>query len=157
MLISGSILIYVGNGGDGYSGDGGPAILAQVKYPRGVAIDLPTGDLYICDSTSNVIRTVAKSTGIVTTVAGNRLSGYDGDGMQATSSRLFRSTDVAIDPFTGDLYIADTGNYIIRKVSKSTGVISTIAGTGLSGYSGDGGLATNASLRSLDGIVSEWN
>ena len=112
--------------------------------PKGTAIDPSTGDLYI--ATAYLVRMVAKSTGIVTTVAGNGLSGYNGDGMLATSSRLSYLRDIAIDPITGDLYIADNDNYIIRLVTKSTGIISTIAGTGYPGYSGDGGPATNATL-----------
>lgn len=115
-----------------------------------MAIDPLSGDLYVSDSYYNlVIRMVAKSTGIITTVAGTGKPGYDGDGMLATSSRLSYRTDVAIDPFTGDLHIADGCNYIIRLV---TGVISRIAGTGISGYSGDGGLATNATLSTPQGI-----
>ena len=122
-------------------------MLAKISAPQGVAIDPSTGDLYIADSTNNVIRMVAKITGIITTVAGNGLSGYNGDGMLATSSRLSGPRDVAIDPFTGDLYIADTGNLIIRLVMKSTGIISTVAGSGLYGFdSVDVGLATNTTL-----------
>ena len=120
-----------------------------------MAIDSSTGDLYIADTSNDVIRMVARSTGIITTVAGNGVQGYNGDGMPATSSRLSGPTDVAIDPFTGDLYISDRGNYIIRLVTKSTGVISTIAGTGFPGYVGDGtngGLATGATLSSPQGI-----
>ena len=141
-----SILTYAGTGIEGYSGDGGPATLAKMANTRGMAIDPSTGDLYITDWYLCVIRMVAKSTGIITAVAGNLLSGYNGDGMLATSRRLFSPSDVAIDPFTGDLYIADTDNHVIRLVTKSTRVISTVAGTGYTGYSGDGGLATNATL-----------
>ena len=97
-----------------------------MRYLQGIAVDPSTGDLYI--SEDNLIRVVTKSTSIITTVAGKSL------------------TDVAIDPFTGDLYIADTRNYIVRLVTKSTGLISTIAGTGIFGHSGDGGLATNATI-----------
>ena len=147
---AGSILTYVGNGTLGNSGDGGLALSAMMRYPLGMTIDPSTGDLYISDN--NVIRMVAKSTGIITTVAGNGLSGYNGDGLLATSSRLPYSLDIAIDPITGDLYIADTYNDIVRLVTKSTGLISTIAGTGISGYSGDGGLATNATLSYLEAI-----
>ena len=142
-------------------------MFSKLLFPESMAIDPSTGDLYMSDRLNYVIRMVAKNTGIITTVAGNGLSCYNGDGMLATSSSLSGPTDVAIDPFTGDLYIADTYNYIIRLVMKSTGVISTIAGTGLSGYSGDGGLATNAALSYPVGIdvdpstgnlyISDWN
>ena len=146
LLVAGSILTHVGSGFFGQSGDGGPATSAKMQYPQGLAIDPSTGDLYITDSYSNVVRMVAKSTGIITTVAGNRMRGYNGDGMLATSSSLSSALKIAIDPVTSDLYIADKGNSIIRLVTKSTGIISTIAGTGATGYSGDGGLATNASV-----------
>ena len=152
MSASGFILTYAGNGSYGYSGDGGPATSAKISAPQGVAIDPSTGDLYMSDFSNNVIRMVAKSTGIITTVAGNGLSGYNGDGMLTTSSRLSGPIGVAIDHSTGDLYIADFGNHIIRLVTKSTGIISTVAGTGFSGYSGDGGLATNATFTNLEGI-----
>ena len=152
---AGSILTYVGNGIGGYTGDGGPATLAMISTPSGMAIDPSTGDLYI--AAGDMIRMVAKHTGIITTVAGNGSPGYSGDGMLATSSRLSRPSDIAIDPFTGDLYIADTYNHIIRLVTKSTGVISTIAGTGYPGYSGDGGLATNATLSRPGGVDVDPN
>ena len=155
MSSAGSILTHAGSGIYGYSGDGGPAASAEMRSSQGMAIDPSTGDLYISDITSNVIRMIAKSTGIITTVAGNRVRGYSGDGMLATSSRLSLPRGVAIDPFTGDLYIADTGNSIIRLVTKSTGVISTIAGTGTYGYSGDGGLATEATLSYPEGIDAD--
>ena len=90
---AGSILTHVGSGSYGYSGDGGPATSAKMRYLQGIAVDPSTGDLYIADKYNFVIRMVAKSTGIITTVAGNGLSGYNGDGMLATSSRLSSSTD----------------------------------------------------------------
>ena len=157
LLAAGSILTYAGSGIYGYSGDGGPATSAEIKLSRGMAIDPSTGDLYVSDFYANAIRMIAKSTGIITTVAGNEngISSYSGDGMLATSSRLSGPRGVAIDPFTGDLYIADTGNSIIRLVMKSTGVISTIAGTGTRGYSGDGGLATEATLSYPEGIDAD--
>src|SRR6185369_15254773 len=108
----------------------------------GVAVD-GTGNLYIADFSNNRIRKVAPN-GTITTVAGNGGSGYTGDGGQAASAQLNLPIGVAVDG-RGNLYIADSGNNVIRMVS-STGTISTIAGTGAAGYSGDGGLATKAQL-----------
>ena len=152
LSAAGSVLTHVGNGFNGYSGDDGPATSAKMRSPQGMAIHSSTGDLYISDRHNNLVRMVSKSTGIITTVVGNGLYGYNGDGMLATSSRLSYPTDVATDPVTGDLYIADSYNSIIRLLTKSTGIISTIAGTGAMGYSGDGGLAVEATLSYPEGI-----
>ena len=128
LSASGSIGTYVGNG---ISGDGGPATAAKISTAYGMATDPSTGDLYMSDLNNHMIRMVTKSTGIVTTVAGNGTRGYAGDGMLATASRLSTPLDVAIDPFGGDLYITDT--HVIRLVTKSTGIITTVAGTGMRG------------------------
>ena len=151
-MFAGSTLTHVGTGFLGYSGDGGLATSAKISKPQGMEIDPSTGDLFIADVCNHVIRVVKKSTGIITTVAGNGSSGYIGDGMLATSSRLSYPADVAIDPFTGDVYIADSVNYRIRLVTKSSGIITNVVGTGRYGYSGDGGLAINATLSDLIGI-----
>jgi trimeric autotransporter adhesin len=111
-----------------------------------------SGNIYIADSANNRIRMVMKSTGIISTVAGTGSSGYSGDGGQATSAALRDPYGVAVDA-SGNIYIADTYNHRIRMVTKSTGIISTVAGTGSSGYSGDGGQATSASLRDPFGVA----
>ena len=127
------------------SGDGGLATLAKVYRPRGVAIDT-AGNIYIAGQGNGVIRLVTKSTGIITTVAGIPDEiGYFGDGGPATSAKLGNPTDVAIDA-AGNIYIADTENSVIRLVTKSTGIITTVAGTGTGGYTGDGGPATSATF-----------
>jgi trimeric autotransporter adhesin len=137
-----------------YSGDGGLATSARLSYPYGVTVDA-SGNIYIADTFNNRIRMVTKSTGIITTVAGNGLSGYSGDsgdGGLATSARLSSPSDVAVDA-SGNIYIADADDHRIRMVTKSTGIITTVAGDATSGYSGDGGLATLATVNDPIGVA----
>jgi trimeric autotransporter adhesin len=141
---TGIISTVAGNGFHGYSGDGGLATSVALKYPYGVTVD-GSGNIYIADSRNNRIRMVTKSTGIISTVAGDGSNSYSGDGGLATSAKLAYPYGVAIDA-SGNIYIADTGNHRIRMVTKSTGIISTVAGDGSDGYRGDGGLATSAGL-----------
>jgi len=148
---TGIITTVAGNGAGGYpsdtggySGDGGAAVNAELNYPSGVAVD-SFDNIYIADSRNNVIRKVAVSTGIITTVAGNGTGGYSGDGGAATSAELNDPWSVAVD-LSGNIYIGDMNNSVIRKVTASTGIISTVAGSSAVGYSGDGGLATGAEL-----------
>ncbi|MEP6714464.1 MAG: hypothetical protein ABJC09_02755 [Terriglobia bacterium] len=142
---AGVISTVVGNGTPGHSGDGGPAISAQLIGPLGVAVD-GRGNLYIADASDNRIRKVTPA-GIITTVAGNGNPGYSGDGGPATSAQLSGPFGVAVDG-GGNLYIADSGNSRIRKVN-ATGIISTVAGNGGNQNSGDGGAATSARLSAL--------
>ena len=138
----GTITTAAGNGQQGYSGDGGPATAASLNSPYAVAVD-SAGNLYIVDSNNNRIRKVA-SDGTITTAAGNGQQGYSGDGGPATAASLGSPGGVAVDS-AGNLYIADSSNLRIRKVT-SGGTITTLAGNGAQGYSGDGGPATAASL-----------
>lgn len=131
-----------GTGDLGFSGDSGPATSASLGYPMGAATDA-AGNLYIADSANNRIRKVDTS-GMIATVAGNGTPGYNGDGGLATNASLFRPRGVAVDP-NANLHIADTENYRIRKVD-SSGTITTVAGNGTAGFSGDGGPATEANL-----------
>ena len=148
---TGRIKTVAGNGAGNYSGDGGAAAGAELYDPMAVAADT-AGDLFIADSNNNVIREVNLSTGVITTVAGNGTWGYSGDGGAATSARLFDPMGVAVDA-AGDLFIADSGNNVIREVNVSTGVITTVAGNGTWGYSGDGSAATSAELNDPTGVV----
>ena len=149
---TGIITTVAGTGIQGYSGDGGPATSAKLDYPYGVAIDT-AGNIYIAERFRHVIRLVTKSTGIITTVAGTGgSSGYSGDGGPATSAKLYEPIGVAIDA-AGNIYIVDSGNNVIRMVTSSTGIITTVAGTGTQGYSGDGGLATSAKLSYPRGVA----
>jgi sugar lactone lactonase YvrE len=130
-----------GNGLPGFSGDGGSAISASLNQPAGLAVD-SSGNLYIADSNNAVVRKVTQA-GVISTVAGTGgVEGYSGDGGQATAAKLMAPLGVAVDS-SGNLYIADYYGWI-RKVNAQTGVITTIAGNGSIGYSGDGGAATAA-------------
>ena len=139
---TGAISTYAGNGSPGYSGDGGQATSAQLNSPTGVAVD-GSGNLYIVDYLNNRVRKVTP-TGVISTYAGNGTAGYNGDGGQATSAEINYPRSAAVDG-GGNLYIADENNQRIRKVTPA-GVISTVAGNGTAGYSGDGGPATSAEL-----------
>ncbi len=146
---SGTISTVAGSGPAGYSGDGGPATLAQINLPRGLAVDA-AGDLYIADTDNHRIRRVDTS-GIITTVAGEGVAGSAGDGGPATSARLDSPHELAFDA-AGNLYIADTNNHRIRRVDTS-GTITTFSGTGSEGLSGDGGAATSAMLDNPEGVA----
>jgi sugar lactone lactonase YvrE len=139
---NGIITTVAGDAGVGYSGDGGPATNSSLHFPYGVAVDA-SGNLFIADFENNRIRKVGTN-GIITTVAGNGDYGYSGDGGLATVATLWAPSSVAVDS-SGNLFIADYGNYRIRKVG-ADGMITTVAGNGEEGYSGDGGAATNARL-----------
>jgi trimeric autotransporter adhesin len=127
---------------NGFSGDGGPAVLAQLNNPYGLAVDT-VGNLYIADAGSDRIRKVTPA-GMISTVAGNGTQGFSGDGGPATSAQLFNPFGIAVDT-AGNLYFADMNNNRIRKVT-TEGIISTVAGNGTYGFDGDGGPATSAEL-----------
>jgi uncharacterized protein (TIGR03437 family) len=137
-----------GNGTAGFSGDGSAATKAQLNFPGGMALD-SSGNIYIADSLNYRIRKVSGSN--ISTSAGNGVLSYSGDGGPANDAELNTPEAVAVDS-SGNVYIADTRNNVVRKVS-STGVISTIAGNGTAGYSGDGGPPTAAMLSSPQGIA----
>ena len=148
---TGTITTVAGSGERGFSGDGDPATEAQLNYPRGVAVD-GAGNLYIADASNHRIRKV-DSTGTITTIAGSGERGFSGDGDPATEARLRSPTGVAVDG-AGNLYIGDSGNHRIRKVD-SSGLISTIAGTGERGFGGDGGPAVQAQLAIPRGLAAD--
>jgi uncharacterized protein (TIGR03437 family) len=141
---SGIITDLAGTGQPGFSGDGGAGSAALLTYPYQVASDAG-GSIYIADSGNHRVRKVLPD-GTIVTVAGTGSAGASGDGGPATSAQLGSPFGVAFDA-PGNLYIADGAR--VRKVDASTGIISTIAGTGQFGFSGDGGLATNAALNSV--------
>ncbi len=153
------IITIAGNGTAGYSGDGGPAIDAELNIPRILAFD-SQGDLFVTDQFNNVVREITPGTdgllsdGTITTVAGDGKAGYSGDGGPATDAELDGPTGLAFDP-AGDLFIADQVNNRIREVVKATGDIVTYAGTGTAGYTGDGGPATDAEINSPRGISTD--
>ncbi|MES2701554.1 MAG: Ig-like domain-containing protein, partial [Bacteroidota bacterium] len=146
---AGIISTYAGSSAHGYTGDGGAATSAALYYPIGLAVD-NAGNLFIADHYNNVIRKVNTS-GIITTVAGNGVAGYSGNGGAATAAKLAYPRGVAVDA-AGNLYITDYSNQVIRMVNTS-GTISTIAGTTVSGNTGTGGLATSARIYNPYGIA----
>ena len=151
----GVITTVAGNGANGFGGDGGPAASAQLSYagggdtPQGLAVDA-LGNLFFADVGNNRIRKVTPQ-GIVSTVAGNGTAGFGGDGGPATLAELNRPIGIALDT-SGNLFIADSLNYRIRKVT-AAGTIVTVAGNGNFGFSGDGGPAISAAFSSLAGIA----
>ncbi len=141
---TGNISTIAGTGTAGNTGDGAAATSATLSNPRGVALD-SDGNVYIADTGNNRIRKVTVSSGNIAALAGTGTAGFTGDGGAATSATLRGPRGVAVDS-SGDVYIADSQNERIRKVTISTGNIETIAGTGTAGSSGDGGLATAAQV-----------
>ncbi len=139
---SGIISTVVGNGVNDFTGDGGQAINASLGNPQGVAVD-SQGNLYIADTGNNRIRKVS-STGIITTIAGNGAMGFAGNGVPATAAQLNGPSRVALDA-AGNVYFSDNGNNAVRRISTG-GVITTVAGNGQYGFSGDGGPAISAML-----------
>jgi sugar lactone lactonase YvrE len=147
----GTLTIVAGTGGGGYAGDGSPATSAQLDFPSAAAFD-QAGNLFIADTSNNAIRRVAAGTGVITTVAGTGVAGYSGDGGAATSAQLNSPVGVTVDT-AGNIFIADTVNNVIRRVDAGTNNITTVAGTGVAGYSGDGGVATSAQLFGPSGVA----
>jgi hypothetical protein len=141
---TGNISTVSGNGIGGYSGDGGPASIALLNDPRGVTVD-PSGNIFIADTENNRVRKVDHTTGNISTVSGNGTAGYSGDGGPASIALLNYPRGVTVD-LSGNIFIADTYNSCVRKVDQATGIISTVAGNGRMGFSGDGGPSTSAEL-----------
>lgn len=151
---TGIINTIVGNRTFGFSGDGGLATQAQLNNPQGLAVD-SVGNLYIADANNRRIRRVDAITGIITTIAGNGQFGFSGDGDLATQASLSNVNDIAFDK-NGNLYIADGGHNRIRRIDKTTGVITTIAGNGIGGYS-KAGIGTQASINNPQAIAIDDN
>lgn len=135
----------------GYGGDGGPATDAQLNFPYGVATD-PAGNLYIVDDFNFRVRKVSPD-GIINTIAGTGEQGYTGDGGPATAAQLSLPIGIALDT-GGNIYFTESGNYDIRKISP-TGIITTVAGSQMAGFSGDGGAATQARMTNPWGIATD--
>ncbi len=150
-ISTGIIKTIAGTGSATFSGDNGQATSAAIQKPSGVAIDT-SGNIYITDKDNYRVRKVTVSTGIITTIAGTGSGTYSGDNGAATSAGLKFPWGLALDT-SGNVYIADQGAYRIRKVTVSSGVITTIAGAGTCTYSGDGGDAILASLCTPSGIA----
>ena len=150
VAATGKILTVAGTGSAGYNGDAIAATAAELNAPESVAVDT-SGNLFVADSANNRIREVNAATGIITTVAGTGTAGYNGDTIVAATAELNDPVSIALDS-AGDLYIGDWFNNRVRKVNTS-GVITTVAGNGTAGYTGDGGAATGAELDGPGGIA----
>ncbi len=146
----GFITTIAGNGIANAAGDGGPAISAGLNLPKGVAVD-SAGNVYIADQGNNRIRMVNPK-GIISTVAGTGVNDFAGDSGPATAAQLSDPAGVALDS-AGNLYIADTANYRVRRVDSARGQIFTVIGNGQVAYSGDGGPAAGAALQSVPAIA----
>lgn len=149
---SGIITTVAGNGTSAFSGDGGQAVSASLKEPFGVRVK--SGNIYIADTYNFRVRKV-NSAGVIITICGGGLPFSSGDGGQAASASLI-PVDVGFDSFF-NIYITDFAGNKIRKINSSTNVITSIAGTGTAGYSGDGGLATSAKLNFPSGMFVQSN
>ncbi len=147
---TGIITTVVGTGSLSYGGDGGSPTSASVCNPHGLAFD-SSGNYYIGDHCNHRVRKVTIATNLISTYAGTGSGSYSGDNGQATSAAIYYPSGVAVDA-SGNVYIAVLYNQRIRKVTASTGVIATIAGTGTAGYSGDGGQATAANIKNPAGV-----
>jgi sugar lactone lactonase YvrE len=150
-ILPGTITTIAGGATSGSTGDGGAASSALLGTPQGTITD-SAGNLYVADTANNKIRFVSSATGKISTIAGTGVAGASGDGAAATAALLSTPHAVAVDA-AGNVYIADTGNNKIRMVSAQTGFISTIAGTGFAGASGDGSLASVAQLSAPSGVA----
>jgi PKD repeat protein len=147
---TGIISTIAGTGWSGYSGDGGAATSAKLNLPWGVCVDA-SGNVYIADRNNSVVRKITVSTGIITTIAGNGTFGDSGDGGLATNASIYLLSGICLDA-SGNIYFSDNYNHKIRKVTIATGIINSIAGTGIAGYSGDGGNAIYAQLNTPNGV-----
>jgi streptogramin lyase len=148
------ISVFAGTGQMGYSGDGGPATAAQLDQPFGV-VRGPDGAMYFCDTNNHVIRRIGRR-GIITTIVGNGQRGYAGDGGPARQAEMNEPYEIRFDK-GGNLFIVERMNHIVRRVDAKTGTISTIAGTGTAGFSGDGGRATMAMMNQPHSIQFDRN
>jgi hypothetical protein len=147
---TGIITTIAGNGGAGYNGDG-LATGAALSYPSGVAVD-GVGNVYIGDTYNYRIRKVAPATGIISTVAGTGVAGFTGEAGQATAARLNVPLGLGVDA-AGNVYIADYGNDRIRKLHVANGLLTTVAGSGIRAFGGDGGEATAGQINLPQGVA----
>ena len=147
---SGTVSTFAGTGEQTYSGDGGPATAAGLNNPTALYVDA-TGNLIVIDQFNQRIRRIGAS-GIINTIIGTGTAGYSGDGGSATSANINYPGAIVIDS-NNDMYFVDSANNVVRKVSAATGTISTVAGSGVQGYGGDGGPALNAAFNTPFGLT----
>jgi streptogramin lyase len=148
---AGEVLTIAGTGEERYFGDGGPAEQAGVGGPFGVVIG-PDGAVYVCEIANHVVRRIDRESGVITTVAGTGEMGNSGDGGPATEAKLNEPYELRFDR-EGNLFFVDMRAAVVRRIDRETGVITTVAGTGEHGFSGDGGPAVKARLKQPHSIV----
>jgi trimeric autotransporter adhesin len=148
---SGIINTVAGDGIAGFAGDGTSALTAKFDTMQFIALD-DSANIYIADAQNNRIRKVYAKNGLITTIAGNGVAGYTGDYGLAVNAEIFYPVAIGIGP-NGDVYFTDNGNGVVRRITKSTGIIHTFAGDGIGGSSGDDSAATNAKFESPTGIA----
>jgi len=154
-LSAASVSTFAGNGQKGYSGDNGPATSATMDNPFGVTRG-PDGSIWFCEYTGQRIRKVTPD-GKITLIAGNGKVGYTGDGGPATEATFNLPHELRFGPKRGNLFIVDMMNHAVRKIDTTTGIISTVVGTGKPGYTGDGGPADQAQLKNPHSIQFDAN
>ena len=150
-LHAAEVRTIAGTGVSGATGDSGPAAKAQVGNPYGLTIG-PDGALYVCEIDTHRIRRIDLKNGNISTVAGTGEMGYSGDGGPATKAKLNQPYEIRFDK-AGNMFFVEMKNAIVRRVDAKTGVISTVAGTGAEGFSGDGGPATKATFKQPHSIA----
>jgi trimeric autotransporter adhesin len=148
--IDGNISTVAGNGLGAYNGDNIPATTAKIYLPNSIAFDT-SGNLLITDAGNYRLRKVDMQTGVITTIAGTGVQGYNGDGIPATAAQINSAWGIVVDA-QNNIYFSDGLNYRIRKIS-SSGVISTVCGTGTMGFTSDGGMATSATISAVLGLA----
>src|SRR3954465_6543843 len=151
VLSAQSVVTIAGTGTAGFSGDGGPGRQAQVNNPYGLTIG-PDGALYFCEIGNHRVRRLDLKSGVISTAAGSGLKGYAGDGGPAAAASLNEPYEVRFDR-AGNMFFAEMQNHVVRRVDAKTRMVSTVAGTGVAGFSGDGGPAVKAQLRQPHSIA----
>lgn len=151
LLSAQSTLTLAGTGTAGFSGDGGAGVQAQINNPYGLTVG-PDGALYFCEIGNHRVRRLDLMTHIISTAAGSGKKGYDGDGGPALAASLNEPYEVRFDT-AGNMYFAEMQNHVVRRVDAKTHIITTVAGTGAAGFSGDGGPAAQAQLRQPHSIA----
>lgn len=154
-LSAGEVHTLAGNGENARSGDGGPASAAACGETYGLVVG-PDGAVYVCEITTHVIRRIDVKTGTISTVAGSGAKGYSGDGGPAREAKLNEPYEIRFDS-NGNMFFVEMMNHLVRRVDAKTGIISTVAGTGEMGFSGDKGPATKAKFNRPHSIALDNN